>query len=82
MMCFFFSSDYRKQNTTTTIAHIKITTTLSKQHNIMSSMLITIWENTDGCAYHYRCATKVYMMSMFSHAFSIITDRGISAPGH
>ena len=82
MMCFFFSSNYRKQDTTTTIAHIKLTTTLSKQHNIMSYMLITIWENTDGCADHYRCATVLHLMSMLSQAFYIIIHSGIIVPGH
>ena len=46
------------------------------------SELSTIWENTDGCAERYRCATELYLMSVLSQRHSIIFDRGISAPGH
>ena len=46
------------------------------------STLITIWENTDGCAEKYRCATALYLMSVLSQRHLIIIDRGISAPGH
>ena len=55
---------------------------LLKQRNILSSELSTLWENTDGCAEHYRCATALHLMSMLSQSFSVIIDRGISAPGH
>ena len=48
----------------------------------MLNMLSEIWENTYACAEHYRCATALYLMSMLSQAFSVIIDRGISAPGH
>ena len=48
----------------------------------MSNTLSTIWENTDGCAEQYRCATTLYLISMFSRAFSVIIYRGISTPGH
>ena len=34
------------------------------------------------CAEHYRCATALYLMSVLSQAFSVVIDRGISAPGH
>ena len=46
------------------------------------STLNKIWENTYGCAEHYRCATVLYLMSMLSQAFSVIIDCGISALGH
>ena len=42
----------------------------------------TIWENTDGCAEQYRCASALYLMSVMSQTYSIIIDRGISAPEH
>ena len=44
--------------------------------------LITIWENTDGCAEQYRCASALYLMSVISQTYSLIIDRGISVPGH
>ena len=46
------------------------------------STLSTIWENTDGCAEQYRCATTLYLMSVLSQRHPIIFDWGISAPGH
>ena len=42
----------------------------------------TIWGNTGGCAEQYRCASKLYLMSVMSQCYSILIDRGISAPGH
>ena len=41
-----------------------------------------IWENNDGCAKQYRCASLLYLISVMSQCYSVITDRGISAPGH
>ena len=46
------------------------------------SKLSTKWENTDGCAEQYRCASEIYLMSVMSQCYSVIIDRGISAPGH
>ena len=77
-----FLSDDRKQDSATTTAHRKIIIKLLKQRNIMLNTLSTIWENTDGCADHYRCATALYLMSMLSQAFFVIIDYGISVPGH
>ena len=44
------------------------------------SALSKIWENTNGRAEQYRCATALYLMSVLSQRHSIIFDRGISAP--
>ena len=41
-----------------------------------------IWENTDGCAEQYRCASALYLISVMSQCYSVIIDRGVSAPGH
>ena len=38
--------------------------------------------NADGCAEKYSCASALYLMSVMSQTYSIIIDRGISAPGH
>ena len=46
------------------------------------STLSTIWENADGYAEQYRCATALYLMSVLSQLQSIIFDRGISAHWH
>ena len=42
----------------------------------------TIWETTDGCAEQYGCDSAMYLMSVMSHCYSVIIDRGISTPGH
>ena len=42
----------------------------------------TIWENKDGCADQYICATALYLLSMFSHVYNIVIDHGAGAPGH
>ena len=38
--------------------------------------------NIDGCAEQYRCVTAIYLLSIFSHAYNIIIDCGVGAPGH
>ena len=35
-----------------------------------------------GCADQYICASALYQISVISQCYSIIIDRGISAPGH
>ena len=48
----------------------------------LTTSLSTIWGNTDGFAEQYRCASALYFMSVMSQCYSIIIDRGISAPGN
>ena len=57
-----FLTGYSKQYYATTIAYVKRTITLMKQCNIMYAKLSRIWENTDGCSNHYRCATTLYLI--------------------
>ena len=38
--------------------------------------------NNDSCSDKYRCASSLYLISVFSQCHSIIIDWGISAPGH
>ena len=42
----------------------------------------TVWEDTDGCAKHYRCVLAIYLMTVLSSSCGIIMDRAINAPGH
>ena len=42
----------------------------------------TIWDSTDGCTEHYRCATALYLLSMLVHSYNIIIDCGVVAPGN
>ena len=55
---------------------------LLKEGDILTSSLSSIWENTDGCDDKYRCASAIYLMSVILQCYSVITDFGISAPGH
>ena len=48
----------------------------------MTSLLNTIWENIDGYAEQYKCASALYLMSVMSQCYSVIIDWVISAPGH
>ena len=82
MQCFVFLSDYSKQDDATTTAHSKRLVVLLKEQKLLTSALSTIWENTDGCAEQYRCASALYLMSVFSQCQSIIIDWGVSATGH
>ena len=74
--------DDRKKDTATTTVHRKSTIDFLKQLNILSDDLSILWEDIDCCYDKYRCATVLYLMTMLSHSFSDIIDRGISAPGH
>ena len=55
---------------------------LLKNKQVLTTSLSTIWENTDGCAEQYRCASALYLMSVMSQTYSLIIDRVISAPGY
>ena len=48
-----FFSDDRKQDSATTTAHVKYLIKLFKKPKVLTSALITIWVNTDGCAEQY-----------------------------
>eukprot|EP00957_Ditylum_brightwellii_P162192 12350079-Ditylum_brightwellii.AAC.1 len=40
------------------------------------------WEETDGCAKQYRCATAMYLLALISVRFNMVIDRAVGAPGH
>ena len=42
----------------------------------------TIRKNTDGFSKKYYCATALYLLSMFAHAYSIIIDTSVGSTGH
>ena len=77
-----FLSDDSKQDAATTTAHSKRLISLLNNKQVLRTSLSTIWENTDGCAEQYICASALYLMSVMSQTYSIIIDRGISAPRH
>ena len=77
-----FLSDDIKHDAATTTTHRKRLISLIKDKKVLTSSLSAIWENTDGRAGQYRCASALYPMSIVSQCYSIVTDQGISAPGH
>ena len=77
-----FLSDDSKQDAATTTAHRKRFISLLKYRKLLTTSLSTIWENTDGCAEPYRCASALNLMSVMSQCYSIIIDQGISTPGY
>ena len=48
----------------------------------MYAKLSTLWENIDGCAEHYICATAIDQFSMLSKAFYVNIHRVIGVPEH
>ena len=79
---FNFFSDKIKQDNATNDEHIKNIIELLKNQKIIFSDLDTIWENIYGYAEHYIYATELFLLSMLSQAYNIITDRGTSVPGN
>ena len=73
---------YLNLDADTTNAHRKSFISLLKEKTLLTTSLSKIWENTDGCAEQYICASEIYLMSVMSQCYSIIIDRGISAPGN
>ena len=61
-----FLSDDSKQDAATTTAHSKRLISLLKNEKVLKTSLSIIWENTDGCAEQYRCASALYLMSVIS----------------
>ena len=43
---------------------------------------LNTWENTDICSDKYKLATTLYLLLMQSHAYRILIDCGIVAPGY
>ena len=81
-MFHYFLSDDSKQDAATTTAHSKRLISLLNNKQVLTTLLSTIWEHTDGCAEQYRFTSALYLMSVMSQTYSIIIDRGISAPGN
>ena len=60
MQCFtIFLSDNSKQYDVTTTPHIKQMIKMLKEGKVLTSSLSIIWENTDGCAAQYICASAL-----------------------
>ena len=55
-------SDNRKQYADTTDAQSKKIIELLKKYKSLGADVSTIWENIDGCAEYYRCATDLCLL--------------------
>ena len=77
-----FLSEDSKQDAASNTAHIKSFISLLKEKQTMTTLLIKIWENNDGCAEKYRCDSALFLISVRLQCYSIIIDRGISVPGN
>ena len=75
----FLSGD-RKKYAATTAAHSKQIIKLFHNRIVLFYEIINIWENTNGCAETYRCATEIYLSSVLEHTYNIIIDSGVGAP--
>ena len=64
-----FFSDDSKQDAVTTTAHRKLLIEILKEKKVLTSTLSTIWENTDGCAEQYICASALYLMSVIYQCY-------------
>ena len=49
---------------------------------ILVCVMSTLLEDTNGCAKQYRCDLAIYLMTVLSYSYGIITDRAINAQGH
>ena len=78
-MFHYISYDNIKQDVATTDAHSKRIIKLFQNRTVFFYDVITIWEHTDGCVKQYRCATKLYLLSMLVNTYNIIIDCGVVA---
>ena len=78
----YFLSGDSKQDSSTTSARTKCIIEVLQNRTVLFSYIITIWENTDGCADQYLCATVLYLLSILAHGYNIIIYHIVVAPGH
>ena len=81
-MFYSFWLDDSKQDASTTTANRKRWIEVLKKQKVLMSALSTIWENTDGFAEQYICASALYLMSVMPQYYLFIIDQGISEPVH
>ena len=53
-----------------------------QNRSVLLAYIITIWKSTDSCAYNYCGATALYLFSVLSRIYNIITYRGGGPPRH
>ena len=78
--CSFLSNDI-KQDVETTDAHSKYIMELLHSRNLFMTKQY-IPDNKYGCAEKYIYTTALYLLSMLSHWYNTLIDRGVGAPGN
>jgi hypothetical protein len=74
-------SDGSMQNAATTYCHMEVLILYLKNQSALKEGGY-MFDNTDGCAKQYRCATALHLLSMLSVKHNITIDRAVAAPGH
>ena len=84
MTCDFFPhiSENSNQDTATTYMHVSSFLKELLDQRMIKQESTTLWEETDGCAKQYSCATAMYLLSLISVRFNIVIDRTVGAPDH
>ena len=74
-------SDVLKKNAATTYVHMIVLAQC-----LMKKMVLieggTIFDNTDGCAKQYQCATDLHVISAFCANKNICIHQAIGSPGY
>jgi hypothetical protein len=74
-------SDDNLQNAASTHSHMRVLIEhLKKTGQFLEGH--TMFDNTNGCAKQYRCATAIHLLSMLATEFNITINRSVGAPGH
>jgi hypothetical protein len=74
-------SDGSMQNAATTYFHMEVLVKYLLKEAVLKEGGY-MFDNTDGCAKQYRCATALHLLSMLAVKYKIVIDRAICAPGH
>ena len=74
-------SDASMQNEATTYFHMEVLILYLKNQAALKERGY-MFDNTDGCAKQYRCATALHLLTMLSVKHNITIDRAVAAPGH
>ena len=77
-----FLLDDSKQDSEMTAAHSKHIMELLQNRKVLITNKGTIWDNKYGCGDQYRCATALYSLSMFYHAYNILIYCDFRTIGH
>ena len=73
-------SDNRRQDVSTTNAHMKMIDNLKLNNQDISGC--TVWESTDWCSEQYCCSLTLYFLSYVCYKHNLIIYRMIGAPCH